>query len=453
MVEFILAHQEAFLAVDPGLGKTLATLNAFKFLLSDADATGMLVVAPLRVTTLTWPDEIEKWKGLSYANLRTPEGIEAWHRKSADVYLCNYEMLATRTVTRKGKVTTYPNIIAKCLKGKKDIAADIIVFDEITKMRSHQSKAAKEYLPHRHLFKRSIGLTGTPQPNSCLDLWGQIRVLDGGKRLGTSFTQFRNKYAEGDYMGYNWAILPGSEEMIQDRIKDMTLVLRSSDWMDIPPTEYEDIEVPLPPDMMKDYKRFQKDMLLQLGRKEVVALSASALVQKLAQYASGATYYLDGDQVRDVAFIHDEKIKALAKLHSSIHHRPLLVMTQFVHEAERVVEALPQATMFDDRKMGDWNAGKIPMWVAHPKSMSHGLQMQGTCCDIVFFTLGYSYEDYRQSICRIARTGQRKPTTVYRLLVPNTVDWAMASVLEQKEKGETALKDVLRYVKKLAAET
>jgi len=220
-----------------------------------------------------------------------------------------------------------------------------------------------------------------------------------------------------------------------------------------PPTcplfTYHDIDIELSPDLMKSYKRFQKDMLMQLGKKEVVALSAAALVQKLAQYASGATYYLDDDQVRDVAFIHGEKVTALEKLHKSIGHRPLLVMTQFVHEAERIVEALPHAQMFDDRKMGDWNAGKISVWVAHPKSMSHGLQMQGTCFDIVFFTLGYSYEDYKQSICRIARTGQKSPTNVYRLLATNTIDWAMASVLESKASGESALKDVLRYVKTL----
>lgn len=448
MTKFMIERPEAALWADPGLGKTLATINALKFLMSDGQVKGMTVVAPLRVTTLTWPGEIEKWGGLTYASLRTEEGIEAWHAGTADVYLINYEMLATREVTRNGQTKVYPNFIAKCLKKKKFIPGDFLVWDEITKMKSPANKAGKEFMPYRGLFKRHIGLTGTPQPNSCLDLFAQIKLLDGGRRLGTSFSTFRSRYATSDYMGFKWEINPGSQEAIQEAIADMTLVLRDTDYLDIPPVTFEDIDIVLPPAELKAYKKFQRDMLATYEGKEVVALSAATLVQKLSQYASGATYYM-GDEKRGVVPIHNHKIEALAALHKRIGYRPLLVLTQFQHEVDRILDSVPHAKAFDDRKLDDWNAGRIPMWVAHPKSMSHGLQMQGACCHVCWFTLGYSWEDYKQANARVARTGQKNPTTIFRLLVADTVDWVQAEVIQGKGEGESALKLALNYIKRL----
>jgi len=448
MTDFLIRNAEAAVFACPGLGKSRAVIDALKHLMADGQVRGATVVAPLRVTTLTWPGELEKWGGLTFASLRTEEGVDAWHNGSADVYLINYEMLATREVTRNGVTKAYPNFISKCLKKKKSVPGDLLVWDEITRMKSPANKAGKEFMPYRGLFKRHIGLTGTPQPNSCLDLFAQIKLLDGGKRLGTAFSNFRGKYATSDYMGYKWEINPGSQEAIQEAISDMTLVLRDTDYLNIPPVTYEDIDITLSPPELKAYKRFQRDMLAIHEGKEVVALSAATLVQKLSQYASGASYYMN-DETRGVVPIHNHKIKALTALHERIGHRPLLVLTQFQHEVDRILDSVPHAKAFDDRKLDDWNAGKIPMWVAHPKSMSHGLQMQGVCCNVCWFTLGYSWEDYKQANARVARTGQSRPTTIYRLLVADTVDWVQAEVIRGKGEGESALKLALNYIKKL----
>jgi hypothetical protein len=294
-------------------------------------------------------------------------------------------------------------------------------------------------------------LTGTPQPNSCLDLFAQFKLLDGGTRLGTSFSNFQSRYATSDYMGYNWTVNPGSQEAIQALISDMTLVLRGEEYLDIPQVIYVDIDITLSPAELKAYKRFQRDMLATYDGKEVVALSAATLVQKLSQYASGATYYMD-DQTRGVVPIHSHKVEALAALHKRLGYRPLLVLTQFQHEVDRILDSVPHAKAFDDKKLDEWNAGKIPMWVAHPKSMSHGLQMQGVCCNVCWFSLGWSWEDYKQANARVARTGQKNPTTVYRLLVADTVDWAQAEVIRGKGDGESAMKQALMYIKRLDAQ-
>lgn len=435
ITDFILAHKEAAIFACPGVGKTRAVIDAVKEMLPDGAIRGVLIIAPLRVALLTWPDELEKWGGLTYANLRTEEGMRAWTEGTADVYLLNYEML--------------PQFIAKGMKGRKTFPADMVCWDESSKTRSHNSKRIKAFLPYRDKFRRHVGLTGTPQPNSCLDLWGQIRLLDGGKRLGPSFHAFRQRYSTSDYLGFKWEINPGSEEAIQEKIKDMTLVMRGEDWLTIPPVTYEDIEVTLAPDVMRGYKKLQKEMLIEIEKKEVVALSAASLVQKLAQYASGASYHTT-DETRGVVSIHDEKIHALAALHKKIGYAPLLVFTQFIHEQDRIMKAIPQAQIFDGNRLDEWNAGRIPLWLVHPKSAAFGLQMQGSCHHVCWYSLGYSFEDYKQGNARVARTGQKNPTAIYRLIASQTVDWAMVETLRTKESGESALKSALKFIKKLA---
>ena len=437
MTEFMLQHDVSAIFADPGLGKSRATIDAIKALKAQGKTRGVLIVAPLRVTTLTWPNEIDKWGGLTYANLRTPQGITAWCEGSADVYLINYEML--------------PKFVTGCLKGvKSPFPVDMVVWDELSKARNHASSRIKAFLPYRKKFSRHVGLTGTPTPNSVLDLFAQIRLLDGGERLGPAYFAFRNRYAESDFMGYNWTPRPGADESIRERIKDMALVLRSQDWLDIPPVTVEDIDVVLPDDVMKQYKQMQKEMLVEIESSEITALSAASLVQKLSQFASGATYVTDDDGVRTVVPIHKAKTYRLMKLHQSLDHAPMLVFTQFKHEVERIKAEIPWAQEFDESKMVQWNAGEIPMWIAHPKAMAHGLSLQGTCHHVCWFTLGYSNEDYIQGNARIARTGQKNPTTIYRLLATKTVDWAMAETLRSKEDGQSALKDALKHIKTLA---
>ena len=438
MTAYMLENPVAGIFADPGLGKTRATLDAIKALKAEGLVRGVLIVSPVRVTTLTWPDEVAKWGGLTAVNLRTPQGVQAWNDASADIYLINYEML--------------PKFVATCMKGRKRLPADMVVWDELSKARNPSSTRIRAFLPYRKKFTRHVGLTGTPAPNSDLDLFAPVRLLDGGLRLGPSYFAFRQRYAESDYQGYKWTLRPGASDQIRERIRDMTLVLRAEDWLNIPPVTVEDIDVALPDLVMKQYKQMQKEMLVEINSKEVTALTAAALVQKLAQFASGAVYSTDEDtDTRTVVPVHDVKVKALKELHQSIGRKPMLVYTQFTHETDRIVAEIPGAQKFDEKKVPDWNAGKIPMWVSNPKECGIGLSLQGTCHHVCWFTLGYSNEDYIQSNARIARTGQKNPTTIYRLLATRTVDWAMAEVLRSKEENQASLKDMLRHINVLAS--
>lgn len=443
LTRHLLDHDSAAGFVGVGIGKTGATLDAINQLLRSGESKGVLVLAPMRVANLTWPMEVNKWddfRWMKVANLRHEAGKRAFMLGKAQIYVCNYEgipKLLQMIKLRRGKGLGLPY--------------DTLVADELTKCKNPSSKRIQMYRRDvtRLDHKRVWGLTGTPAPNSLLDLFAQIRLLDGGKCLGPSYEHFKQTYfKQSGYGGYKWTELPGSKDQIETAISDITLTLRSSEWLDIPETIVEDIEIPLGAEMAKEYRDFEKQLIMEVKGTEITAANAAALVSKLLQFTSGAIY----DSEKQWHRIHDLKIKALEKLVKG--KGPVLVACSFRHEQARIRQAFPQAKFFDDAKSANaqmelleaWNAGKVPMLVAHPKSVGHGLNLQHGGNVIVWFTLTYSREDYEQMIARLARRGQEDITYVYRLMCPDTVDYAVATVIEEKRATEDRLLTALQLL-------
>jgi len=448
ITQHIIKNPVAAVFAGMGLGKTCATLDALSFLFSDTAMQGVLIVAPLRVAVLTWPNEIEKWEKFGWmrvANLRTKEGIKAWHEKSAEIYLINYESL--------------PTFAKNHIKGKKksEMPVDTIVFDELTKAKNPGSKRINYFRKYMDYFERRIGLTGTPVPNSQLDLFGQIRLLDDGERFGKFFGHYRREYftAENTFSNYPKYILrEESKELIESKISDMTITLTSEDWLDIPETITEDIEVALPPEAKKVYKELEKELLVELANDfEMIAVNAAVLTKKLLQVTSGAVYVQQGDDktTRKVEFVHDAKIKALRKLYQDQGRQPIIVACQFRHEIARIKEAFPDAREFTQELLGDWNAGKIPMLLSHPASIGHGLNLQDGGSRVVWFSLDHSRELYDQMNARVARMGQTDVTRIFRLLIAGTVDDAVADAIRGKGENQSAFLQTLKNIQKLAA--
>jgi SNF2 family DNA or RNA helicase len=438
MLDHLLTHEQALNFVGMGIGKTGTTLAALAQLIQSKRAKAALVVAPLRVINLTWPMEVQgfnEFKWMRVANLRTELGQRAFITGGAHIYLINYESipkLVKLVEMRKGKPLPF----------------DITIFDESTKLKSASGARAKLFrlkVPHT---KRVWALTGTPVPNSLLDIFNQVRMVDGGQRLGKSYEHFKQTYFQkADYMGYKWDIRPGSEDTIHSRIADITLTLRSSEWLDIPDTVVEDMEVPLPPDLLDRYKKFERDLILPIKKdKEITAATAAALVSKLLQFTSGSIY----DENKEWHDIHELKFEALRKIQKQ-ERSPLLVAYNFQHEAARLRKAFPTMQFFADAKSGSaqtdllkrWNAGKVPLLAAHPQSVGHGLNLQHGGNVIVWLTLTYSRENYEQMIARLARRGQNEVTKVYRLMCPGTVDDAVATAILEKQKTEAHLLSAL----------
>jgi hypothetical protein len=481
-VDWLDERDRAALFASPGLGKTVTTLKAMERRLTDGRNKGFLVIAPIRVGLITWPDQVATWQHSTWmkvADMRTPEGAAAWEKGSADVYFINGERLASidrKTKCKCGRVPEgcskcqngyikkhLPGFVEKFIRKRKVLPVDGIVWDELSLWKDHSGKRVRSIYPYLHdsvpeakrpfksLFNTSWGLTGTPVCNSYTDLYMQVCLLDGGARFGRSFGKFRDQYFEPeDYNEYKWKLKPGSKEEIDAKIADLALVMLGDDYLDLPETLSEDIEIDLPPAARAAYKELEKELLLELETGDIEALSAAALATKLLQLTGGAAY----DAEREVHFIHDAKIKALQALRKKHGKEPMLVLTAYKHENERVLAAIPGARMFHEKDLDLWKAGKIHTWVANCASLSHGIDgIQKGGRIACWFTLTYSNEKFLQTNARLIRTGQSFNTIIYRLIAKGTIDVAVAEVLRNKFDEHTGLLHSLKALQRLAKAT
>lgn len=441
MSRFMLQHPSAAILAGMGLGKTAATLHAILTRVRNGEG-GALVIAPLKVSLITWPSEILYWKqfsGLRFALLRTKEGKKAWMEGTADVYIMNWDYI--------------PSFVRHCLtKGnRKNLPATTVVYDELSKAKSHSSRRVNEWRRYRHLFPYHIGLTGTPSPNSYADLFAQYRLLDGGVTLGTAFGAFQNEYfTQMDWNGYKWDLKPGAKELIEQKIAPMTLVMKREDFLKIPPTYTHDIEVPLPPSVTKVYHELEKELLVKLDDGKILdAANAAVLIGKLTQVTSGTIY----NAQREVVRIHKEKINALHRLVNEI-GEPVIVATHFKHERARILKLFGNAAVpFSDTAVADWNAGKIRMLIVDPRSVGHGINLQHGGRTVIWFSLSHSSEQHDQLNARVARKGQENETHIYRLVSPMTVDDVIVDVLSRKGNQQNSLLNAVRGIRNLAKAT
>ena len=456
MVDWLKPRDEAAVFAGMGLGKTGAVLKALEYLFGGLDSRGVLVVAPLRVSVLTWPHEAAKWtfsNGWRVVSLRTKEGREAWKSGEAEIYTINYESL--------------PKICRELFHGKRgsSFPVDTIIFDELAEAKNPSSKRINQFRKYRGKFKRFWGLTGTPTPNGIMDIFAQIRLLDDGKRLGKASTMFRQTYFDciNPYSDHpKFEVREDRRHIIESKISDMAITLRSEDWLDIPPTTVEDVPVTLPKKAKELYKELVKELLLLLEDErgedfEVAAVTQAVLANKLLQITGGTIYETppegeDGKPLpKRVQVIHNAKIEALKKVQAQEGGEPLLVGCWFKHERQRILDAFPRAELFNDGEtLARWNRGEIPLLVAHPKSIGHGLNLQDGGTRVVWFSLGWDKQLYDQFNARLARQGQKYETKVFRLLCPGTMDDAVAEALRDKEETESRFLQTLKNLQELA---
>jgi len=439
-IDHLRKHSNALGFIGMGVGKTAAVLSRLSEMFLDGESSAALIIAPMRVANLTWPSECRDWDQFQWmrlANLRTESGQRAFLNGKAHIYTINYESI--------------PLLVKLVERRRGTIPYDTVVFDELTKAKNPGSKRINLFRRKVPRAERHIGLTGTPMPNSWMDLFAQVRLIDGGERLGTNFTQFKREYFYGSENHFApWKPKRGTAELLEKKISDITVTLKSSDWLDIPDTVFEDVEITFPTELQERYKKLERELVIELRQDVTLNVpSAATLVTKLLQFTSGHMY----DDVRDVHPIHNLKFDALRKI-AKDEKQPLLVACIFQHEQDRIRKQFPHARFFADAKnptsqkqmLDDWNAGKIQMLVAHPASVGHGLNLQRGSSVMVWLSLTYSRELYEQMIARLARRGQENIIKVYRLMVPGTVDDAVAEALATKAENEARLISALQML-------
>lgn len=431
-IDKVIENEKYGLFLDMGLGKTVSTLTAFSEL-QLLDTEKMLVIAPLNVAKDTWADEISKWEHLKHLRvskiLGTPKQRLAELNKDADIYITNKE-----------------NTKWLCEQYKKDWPFDMVVIDELSTFKNPSSqrfKAIKKKLP---LVKRFVGLTGTPSPNSLLDLWAQVYLIDRGERLETAFSRYRERYFRATHQVsdhvYNWELREGSEDLIYKQIEDIALSMKASDYLDMPERIDTKQVVTLSNKERKLYDELEKYYILEDETDgTIVAQSGASLSQKLLQLSNGAVYTDD----EDVRQIHDRKLDKLEEIIEEAQGQPILLFYNFRHDRDRILERFDDVITLDDSNYkAKWNSGKAKILLAHPASAGHGLNLQQGGHIIVWFGLTWSLELYQQANARLYRQGQEHTTIIHHIMTDNTIDQRVYKALQNKELTQDELMKAIK---------
>lgn len=426
-IQHIETHKEAALFLDMGLGKTVIALSAIWDLAFDFfEVSKVLVVAPLRVARDTWPAEIEKWEHLKYMTYSVVVGTEEERRqallKKALVYIINRE-----------------NVDWLVSKSGVPFRFDMVVIDELSSFKSHTSKRFKSLLKVRPRIKRIVGLTGTPSGNGLMDLWAEFRLLDMGKRLGRYISHYREAFFEPDkrnqMMVFSYKPRPGAAKEIYQLIGDMTISMKSLDFLPMPKLIMNEVHVKLSPAERKVYDELRKKMALSIEGKEIDAANAAALSGKLLQMANGAVYDDNHKPIR----IHDRKLDALEDLVEAANGKPILIAYWFKHDLARMKERLSIREIRSSKDITDWNEGKIPVAAIHPASAGHGLNLQAGGSVLIWFGLTWSLELYQQTNARLWRQGQKHTVIIEHIVTEGTIDEQVMRALQSKNKTQEAL--------------
>jgi len=452
---FMIRKKCAALFADPGLGKTATSLMIINGLIRVGKVKKVLVVAPLRVVYSVWPKEVKEWE--QFKKLRvsivhgTPKQREAALKKPADVYLINPEGI-------------------RWLAG--DIAMPkfgMLIVDESTKFKNPKLKTASGEWTRFNSLRRILPtfeyryiLTGTPTPNTMVDLWSQMYIVDMGERLGKKVSYYLRDYFYPSSDRRKYHLQNGAKRKIEKLIADVVMRLDASKLLDMPPLIERDILVELPPEVRKAYNKLERKLFFEMESKDIseIAFVSSTKYIMSRQIANGGLYVGDKDKkVRDTATVHDAKLEALDDLIEELHEKPLMVMYHYNHELARLKKRYGNVPHIGsgvsgkegDRIVDEWNACEIPLLLCQPTSMGHGLNMQKGGHDQAWLGITPDFEVYDQAIKRIYRQGVSEGVRIHRILAERTVDESirMATIRKDHEQG-SFLDSFLDYHRELS---
>jgi SNF2 family DNA or RNA helicase len=435
-VEHIFSHNKCGLFLDMGLGKTVSTLTAINRLIyEEVEVSKVLVIAPKRVAESVWKQEVTQWPHLQHLKVSVVTGNAMNRRKAlqekADIY----------TIGRD-------NVQWLCSQyGGSGLPFDMLVIDESSSFKNHASKRFRALkLVH---FSRVVLLTGTPAPNSLIDLWPQIYLLDKGERLGRTIGAFRSDFftpgRSNGHIVYNYSITKGSDARIHEAIADICMSMKAKDYLNLPERINNHIKLEMPETLRRSYKAFEREKVLEIFETDaqITSANAAALSNKLLQFANGAVY----DSEKDTHEIHNLKLEALEEILESANGKPVLVAYTYQSDAERIsqcLKAYKPKRLETDADILKWNKGEIQLLMMHPASGGHGLNLQAGGNIIVWFGQTWSLELEQQFNARLDRQGQKQRVIVNKLILKGTMDEDVIAAQERKEKGQNALMEAVK---------
>jgi SNF2 family DNA or RNA helicase len=435
IIDHIAEHKRCAIYGRMGCGKTGAVLHALSAV-EALDEAPVLILGPKRVAGKTWPDEVHKWEGTSHIDISPIVGTESQRLKALKqdraFYSTNYEQIPW-LVKHFGADWPFKTVIA----------------DESTRIKGYRLRGGGRRsfelgrVAHRYT-DRWINLTGTPSPKGVKDLWGQMWFIDGGQRLGSSYTAFTERWFRPNHSGYGITPFDFAQEQIQALISDVCLTIDPADYLPIDKVIEHDIVVDMPAKAREKYTEMEKQMYTEIHKAyvthEIEAVNTGVKVGKCLQMAGGAVY--TDPITKEWVEIHKSKLEALESIVEEHNGAPIIVSYQFVHERERILKHFKDARHFDDNPETEdaWNRGEIPMLVTHPESAGHGSNLQEGGNVLVDYSSGWS----AIGPMRQFQSGLDRPVFRYRLIMERSIDLLVKARRERDISVQEILLEALK---------
>lgn len=441
ITDWILEHDRCAIYASMGVGKSVSTLNALD-VIQMLDNRPHLVIAPLRVATTTWPDEVRKWDHLAGKTVLPITGSEKERlralRYDAEIYSVNFEQIPW-LVEHYGERWPFSTIVV----------------DESTKLKGFrlrqgtQRAKALGRVAHSTKVHRLIELTGTPAPNGLEDLWGQAWFLDKGGRLGRTYDAFKQRWFREKRNGYGTEPLEYAQEQIQRALKDICLTIDAKDWFDLREPIVNNIYVDLPSKARTMYDQMEKEMFAELAAdRDISAVNKAVKTMRCLHMTSGFSFYGESKEWMD---LHDAKISALEDIIEEASGAPVLVGYQWVPALARLQKAFPDGLVLsrtEDLRKAQQGRGRV--WFGHPASMGHGVDgLQEHCNIMAYFDHWWNLEERDQILGRVGPTrqmqaGKDRAVFVHNLVARDTVDDLVIERTESKRSIQDILLDAMK---------
>lgn len=473
MIDHIYGSKSTILVWEPGSGKSVAALTAADDLLEDGVVSRVLIVAPMLVAQATYPDEVSDWRHLNhldYVVLRAEDVDDDVCEARAGAYKFAREVLGLnareaasfagrrKTLFKEAKRRKLASTKAEIhIINKQGLnwlwkfhderggwPYDMLIVDDTSAFKNAKRRTEKRDISQfgvlakaRKYAKRILIMNGTPAPKGLLNLWGLAYVADGGERLGTSLSAYKARWFDRGYNEWDIKPKPHAEAEITSLLSDIMFSLPPEDRVKLPPMVVKPVKVKLDPDVMREYRRFEKTLVSEAY--DVEAVNNGVLASKLLQFANGSMYQDTGKDV----WVHDEKLHALEEIVETSNGAPVLVVYSFKFDLDRILKRFPKAVVFgkgDVRKnKADWNAGRIQMLLTHPASAGHGQNLQFGGNINVWYGLTPDLELYQQMNKRLHRPGQKNVVTNYHIVTQDTYDEELLPLLKGRAKDQDSI--------------
>lgn len=434
-----MCREPAKLIVAPmGRGKTAASLTAARQLHDLFDVRRTLIIGPKLVAEQTWPDEIAAWEHTRLLTSAVCSGDKAQRidavRQDRDLTIVTRDHLKWLwEFHSRGDQWPYDMVIVdessmfKAGKIRTDVSKWTRKDGSIGVSEGGKRTRFGVLANVRSKIRRLYELTGTPAPNGLEDLWGQIFLIDGGKRLGPTIGNFRKRWFNKKHSGFGWEPRPYAEREIMGRIADVMVSLPPIEGL-IPEPVFVPVWVDLPAQAMLDYRQFERTLVSEAY--DVEAVNSGVLTNKLLQFANGSMYRED----RSVVPIHEKKLDALDELVEQAGGDSVLIFYGYQFDLEAIRKRHPDAVVLSEtpNAISLWNAGKIKKLLAHPASCAHGLNLQFGGHIAIWYGLTWSLELYLQANARLARPGQTHQVAIYKIMARGTADENVNEALGRK---------------------